>query len=134
MNVKSSIHRPKVLLIATLTMFALTIFGALLVSYLIINGNIPENYKKIVGRLVAGVSSLIGCMIAGKNLDAKAAVYQALVCAAYVIILSILGLIISKSNFQIGWGSILSVVISYVVGCAFCIRNKKTRKIPKIRN
>lgn len=131
MKSKKSVSRLKITLLGTAVMVVSINLCTAAIAYLVIKGYISERPGWIVSKTALLISCVIGFLLVGKNVNEKIAVYTGLSGIMFVLVLTVLGFLLTPGKFQIGWGSVLCVVISYLIGCAACIRNKRNRRVQK---
>ena len=123
----------RAVLIGATVAIALTILCAVAISALVIAERVQESSIRRSIIIIQIISCAVGFIVTGKRVSTKIAVYMALLGAVYLAVNVLIGAVVAGDDFRPAWSGVIIAGISYVLGCAVCIRKKNHPKSRKYK-
>ena len=97
---------------------------SLLLTTFVINEHIDENMIGYITPIITLIASFLGCITSGKLIGERLAVVIGITGALYLAVCVFTGVLLFNGGFHNLWIRLLTIVISWAVSCAICIRGQ----------
>ena len=123
----------RVVLIGATVAIALTILSAVAISVLVIAGRMQEISVQRAIIVTQIISCAVGFMVTGKQTSEKIAAYMVFSGALYLAVNALIGVILAGDDFRPALSGVIVAGVSYMLGCAVCIRKNNRPKSRKYK-
>ena len=106
----------------------ISVILSMLLAAIISNERVGENMIAVLTPIVSLISTLTGCIVAGKQVGDKLAIVIGATGASYLLILICTGILFFDGGFHNLLTNLFVVLIACAVSCAICIRGKGSNR------
>ena len=115
------------IIIGFLVTIIISIIGAIITTSFVSNAKIDTSAMKLVSHIIQFLASAFGGGVVVALAKEKRAIFAGIAVILYTFLLVSASILLMDSAFTSFWTSVLSIVLGYVVSCAFCITTERKR-------